>query len=208
MFARHTAWLVLLLALMQGTRPLFSQPSASPHDLGSSSSGWDSRRCEVCHVLATGSEQASAWINELPGPSTYTVYGSGDVRSSTLDAWIEQPAGTSLMCLGCHDGVTALDTGHGPRPVGTALTDDHPISFVYDAALAARDGSLADPRAAQVSLIDSEGGSWTGTIDQLLLEGGRMECISCHDVHGRAANPGLLKMSNEESRLCFTCHLK
>jgi len=208
MFARHTAWLVLSLALLQGAMPLLSQPSASPHDLGSSSSGWNSRRCEVCHVLATDSEQASTWINELPGPSAYTVYGSGDARSSTLDALIEQPEGTSLMCLGCHDGVTALDTGHGARPVGGDLAAEHPISFVYDASLAARDGSLADPRATQVTLVDSEGGSWTGTIDQLLLEGGKMECVSCHDVHGRAANPGLLKMSNEKSRFCLTCHLK
>ncbi len=208
MIARRTVWLMVLLALAQGARPVFPQLSNSPHDLGTRTSGWDSEQCEICHVLATGGEQASTWVSELPGPSTYTVYRIGDARDATPDAWIEQPNGTSLMCLGCHDGVTALNISHGPRPPGTAFTDDHPISFVYDAELAARDGSLADPRAAQVTLIDSEGGSWRGTIDQLLLEGGRMECVSCHDVHGRYANPGLLKMSNEGSRFCLTCHLK
>lgn len=208
MIARRTAWLMVLLALAQGPGPVFPQLSNSPHDLGAHTSDWDSEQCEICHVLGTGSVQTAAWLSELPSPSSYTVYGSGAARSSTLDAWIGQPDGSSLMCLGCHDGTTALDIGHGPRSLGTDLSDDHPISFVYDGALAWRDGSLADPPSTQITLLDPGGGSRTGTIDQLLLEGGKMQCVSCHDVHGRYANPGLLKMSNEGSRFCLTCHLK
>jgi len=42
----------------------------------------------------------------------------------------------------------------------------------------------------------------------MLIEGGKMQCVSCHNVHGGYADSGRLKMSNEGSRLCLTCHLK
>ncbi len=117
MIARRTTWLVLFLALASGPMPLFSQLSNSPHDLGAHASGWDSAQCEVCHVLVTGSGQASVWMSELPSPSSYTVYGSGAARSSTLDAWIGQPDGSWV------EGAEAAGILHYDRTRGAALAD-------------------------------------------------------------------------------------
>ncbi len=47
-----------------------------------------------------------------------------------------------------------------------------------------------------------------GTIKSDLLINGKLECISCHDVHGERGQKNLLIMSNTKSRLCLTCHNK
>ena len=68
-----------------------------------------------------------------------------------------QPDGVSLLCLSCHDGTVALDA-YGGDPgnagtigdqfdLGTDLNNDHPISIVYDSALATLDGGLHDPKS-------------------------------------------------------------
>ncbi len=198
----------LVCAAMFYCTPLAAQLSNSPHDLDSYLGTWDADRCGVCHLLNTGEAAPIAWMSQLPEGSRYTVYGSGRLRSPSLDAWIGEPDGSSLMCLSCHDGVSGSNVGHAPEGLGTDLSDDHPVSFVYDAALAARDGFLADPFTTQVTLEGADGSMRTGSIDQLMLEGGKLQCVSCHNVHGGNAASGRLKMSNDGSRLCTTCHLK
>ena len=121
-----------------------------------------------------------------------------------------QPSGSSKLCLSCHDGTVALDNFGGTTTgtsfistglVGTNLSDDHPISFTYDAALATADGGLYNPTTALSGL--------GGTITVDLLRGGEMECSSCHDVHNSyPANPSLLVITNAGSLLCLTCHDK
>ncbi len=80
------------------------------------------------------------------------------------------------------------------------MSNDHPISFTYDAALATSDGELFDP-----STISSGLG---GTIAADMLFGNKLECASCHDVHNAAGNPDLLVKANTASALCLTCHDK
>jgi predicted CXXCH cytochrome family protein len=92
--------------------------------------------------------------------------------------------------------------------VGSDLSDDHPISFVYDSDLAARDGFLADPGTEFVALQALDGRLLTGTIEQLLLEGGKVQCVSCHDAHDRFGHRSLLKVTDERSVLCEVCHRK
>ncbi len=191
---------VLLLPLTAN-----AQVSGSKHDF--TGEGWSGGEiCKPCHIphnASTTVAGAPLW-NHAVTTATFTVYAS-----PTFDATPGQPSGTSLLCLSCHDGTVALDDmlnggaaspsvfinsiGTGSGDVGTDLSNDHPISFTYDAALVLLDPELADPTISPVSD---------------LLFAGQMECASCHDVHRTGSNASLLRISNAGSALCLTCHLK
>lgn len=178
--------------------------SGSVHDF--SAAGWnsDGEICEVCHVPHNADAtvaDAPLWNHEVTA-SSYTEYSS-----PSLDATVVDPTGSSLLCLSCHDGTVALDNFGGATggtnlvstAMGTDLSGDHPVSFTYDSALATTDGGLADP---------GDPSGLGGTIADDLLIGGKLECASCHDVHRAYANASLLKISNDASGLCLTCHTK
>src|SRR6185295_2546550 len=92
--------------------------------------------------------EKALWSHSLSA-ATYTPY-----TSTTMKAIVGQPTGESKLCLSCHDGTVALGLMHrqkanaparlagvrmtpGRAVLGTDLSDDHPVSFSYDAALAA-----------------------------------------------------------------------
>jgi hypothetical protein len=134
---------------------------------------------------------------------------------------ITQPDGASKLCLSCHDGITAINqfggtngspsstmqgTSSSPSLMyagfsfSTNLTGDHPISFVYNTALAQADGALKDPATATTSL--------GGTIATDMLDiNGKVQCSSCHEVHDQTIFR-FGKISNAGSALCLTCHNK
>ena len=177
------------------------------HDL-SGAQGTGGEICVVCHTphnADTSVAEAPLWNHEVTG-ANFTVY-----TSPTFDGGPSiQPAGASRLCLSCHDGTVALDAFGGGAGtannfidgnalIGTDLSNDHPISFTYDSALAAADGGLADPATA--------GSGLGGTIDADMLFAGNMECASCHDVHDNNIAP-FLRVSNAASAMCLTCHNK
>lgn len=163
--------------------------------------------CIVCHTphgADTTVVDAPLWNHELT-TQVYELYSS-----ATLDAVLSQPDGPSKLCLSCHDGTVAIDSFGGRtgtsfvspgKQVGGdgSLADEHPISFTYDSELATTDGGLFDP------LVRSSG--LGGTINDDMLFNARVECSSCHDVHG-AGFPAFLIKSNDGSDLCLTCHDK
>lgn len=203
----------------------------SPHDF--SSTTWNQRPgelCRTCHVphdhgrtlaVQTGIESSGLLWNHKLSDVVYTLYSS-----ATLNGGIGQPTGTAKMCLGCHDGSVALeamdsktnpttppattthiqdiDAGYrvpGTGMGGTSLQGTHPISVVYD--------SVADPGLkATTNLIGT-----SGTIASL-LDGDKVQCSTCHDVHDSAgeavAGTHLLRVSNTAtaSGLCLACHIK
>jgi len=156
--------------------------------------------CVFCHTPHGAQPASPLWNHELSG-QVYLEY-----RSSTLDASPEQPTGRSRLCLACHDGTVALGAMVNPPDgvvndlastfltgranLGTDLTDDHPISFVYDSALQAADPELANP---------------TG-ID-LPLENDELQCTSCHDPHEADRVP-FLRKTTAFGELCITCHVR
>lgn len=192
-----------LLAMAIGS-PVAAQISSSAHNFSTAAWNPGGELCVVCHTPhnADGTVVGSPlWNHELT-TSTFTLYSS-----STLDGGpLAQPSGQSLLCLSCHDGTVALDNFGGTTTgnqlmdsvnvdtnVGTDLSNDHPVSFAYDAALFAADGELVDP-------------SETAVAD--LLFSGNLECASCHDVHNSTGLTSLLRVDNAGSGLCFTCHAK
>ncbi len=194
-----------VVAFAFGGQVAYAGISGSDHDF--SGSGWSGGEiCVVCHTphaADTSVTGAPLWNHEVT-TATFTPYSS-----STLTATVGQPTGTSKLCLSCHDGTVAIDsfggaTGtnfiNGSDLIGTDLSNDHPISFAYDTALATSDGGLNDP--------SSQNSGLGGTIDEDMLFNGNMECASCHDVHDSAGNSKLLVKSNASSALCLTCHNK
>jgi len=161
--------------------------------------------CVFCHTPHNASEIAPLWNRKNPG-GMYIPY-----TSSSAIAHPGQPTGSSLLCLSCHDGTIALGDvlsrsspiamasgittlPEGDSNLGTNLSDDHPISFVYNSALAtAHNGELANP------------GSLTGKVK--LDPSGQLQCSSCDDPHDDR-NGKFLVMPNRASALCRTCHLK
>lgn len=157
--------------------------------------------CIFCHTPHAANSEAPLW-NRTSSGVNYTTY-----LSSTTKAAIGQPTGSSRLCLSCHDGTIALGmvqsrsqpismTGgittmpSGAGHLGTDLSDDHPISFAYNAGLAAANGELRDP---------------AGLNSRVRLENGQMQCTTCHDPHDDA-NGAFLVMPNNAGALCLECH--
>ena len=193
--------LATLLFILAVTPASFAAISGTAHDLSLSTT--DNQLCVVCHTPHSGTitTDAPLWNHALT-TATFTMY-----TSATLDATMppdgQMPDGISKLCLSCHDGVTGVldygsNTGSGPMlgfpAIGLdGLTNDHPVSFTFDTALATADGELHDPAG-------------TPAVAELLFNG-QVECASCHDVHDDTNSP-FLRMSNANSDLCLTCHNK
>ncbi len=178
----------------------------SVHNLSVSGTGdvkavSESEICIFCHTPHNSRPSSPLWNKDDPG-YTYTLY-----HSSTVQAVPGQPDGSSILCLSCHDGTTALGNvlsrmtdiafmggvtviPPGYTNMSTDLADDHPISFDYTSGLAAADGQLKDP---------------TALVPPVILENGRMQCISCHDPH-RNLTTSFLVITTRSSELCFSCH--
>lgn len=188
----------------------FAQITGSAHDLsGGALSGGEI--CNVCHTPHNADAtvtDAPLWDHEVTATTAFTLYSS-----STLDATVGQPSGVSKLCLSCHDGTVAVDAfggaagttligaiGTGSGDFGTDLSNDHPISFTYNTALATADGELFDP--------STDASGLGGTIAADMLFSDNMECASCHDVHNVNGNANLLLVDNAGSALCLTCHDK
>jgi len=209
---------VLLLTLLLGlfaTQVTLGQQkiAGSAHDFSLETWVTDNQICLPCHTphdADTAVSDSPLWNHEISA-ATYVVYSS-----PTMDATVGQPAGTSKLCLSCHDGTIAIDSyggatgttflvnGTDPGYVGTALNDDHPISFDYNTALSVTDPGLRDPSGSYTTFL---GGSIQ---DDLLGGGSTMECSSCHDVHNNitTGNTYLLRIDVASSVLCLTCHDK
>jgi predicted CXXCH cytochrome family protein len=160
----------------------------------------------------TSATNAPLWDHQIT-QATFTVYSGYRFAQSGATVTQTQPDGSSKLCLSCHDGTVALAnfkssmTGTqtmstfngGAANLGTDLSTTHPISFVYDAAMATTTHKLWDPTS-------TASGVKSGTIQSDMLENNKVQCISCHDPHNSAGGNHLLVKSNVGSALCFTCH--
>ena len=181
--------------------------TGSAHDFSTASWNFGGEICQPCHTphdAGLDVPGAPLWNHQVTN-ATFQLYASPTFEGSST---IGQPTGPSKLCLSCHDGTVALDyfggfTGGGNfafLTLGTDLRGSHPISFTYDAALAATDTGLYNPVTKNSGL--------GGTIHVDLLHDGKVECSSCHNVHNESGAEYLLVKSNGGSSLCLTCHNK
>jgi len=202
--------------------------------------------CRVCHVphdhgrVGAGLSAQNVgilWNHDLAATTTWTMYGSVAGQVQFLDSTIPaSPQLVSKLCLGCHDGSTAVNQYDGKGPAdggygggttynmtdfeggfkvggtGSGMSNNHPISITYDAALVTADGELNDPAVATFA-----NGK---TVDTYMVGGDQLECSTCHDVHDssseavsgthllRTATKGADQTGVGASALCLVCHNK
>ncbi len=177
--------------------------------------------CVFCHTphRAIKNDNIPLWNHNLSSAGNYGVYTSPTFDGATtiqdLGGTDATTAAVSNLCLSCHDGTVAINALNNPSNanpngyptmggtnadgtipdgaarLGTDLTDDHPVNFIFDSALFAVDNSLNDPT----------------TLTGVVLFNGTVQCASCHDPHN-SVNPTFLRVSNTGSALCLRCHNK
>ncbi|GAB4221985.1 MAG: cytochrome c3 family protein [Acidobacteriota bacterium] len=206
---RTLAPVLLAVAAATGSAPVLAGIADTKHNLSATSGNpvsavSEERICIFCHAPHRSTTRTPLW-NREDSRATYILYGS-----STLDALPGQPTGTTRMCLSCHDGTVALGEVHSEPseiefPAGnrfldpstggltTDLADDHPVSFLYDDALAQQDPELVAPAAIPPPIG--------------LDEQGEMQCTSCHDAHDDTYGKFLL-VQPTGGALCTACHDK
>lgn len=170
---------------------------------GSVKSTTEQEICVFCHTPHRARTTTGLLWNREDSAAVYAQY-----QSSSAHAIVGQPTGASKLCLSCHDGTIALGElvsrqleipfaggirfmPPGDTRLGTDISDDHPVSFVYDESLAIDNGELASPS----TLVNEV------KLDRL----GEMQCTSCHDAHDDTFGKFLVRPNNF-SELCGTCH--
>ncbi|OGT34505.1 MAG: hypothetical protein A2W28_00060 [Gammaproteobacteria bacterium RBG_16_51_14] len=213
---------LLVVALLPGTAAALI--TGSGHDLAGTAAGTNGgdQICIYCHTphnANTVIADAPLWNHQVDTGAAYIAYGD---PAGTMDATAGTPSGISALCMSCHDGQIGVDNYGGFTPgtlIGTIssvadfgldLSNDHPISFVYDTNLANTDAELWDPAVDTVS-VGTGGTTQSGTIAAVLLFNDKVECASCHDVHNTqisSENYKLVRDNMVGSELCLDCHNK
>jgi len=190
--------------------------------------GANSLTCLSCHDGTLGIDS----IINMPGSG---LYNSNSVSQSNtfLNGW-DNP-GTPLEatnrhyglnetgCLTCHNGSEfAPAADFSIYKIGIDLTNDHPIGIDLPTGRIGDDFVGPNATAPGVQFYDRDGGNGRADTDEIRFydtgAGPRVECASCHDPHGviprngepgvTEFNPTFLRISNNESAVCLTCHDK
>lgn len=162
--------------------------------------------CIFCHAPSEPTSMIKSRWNRKETVVSYKPY-----ESTTMQANVGQPTGSSRVCLSCHDGTIALGAlessrqevvfrggirfmpPDSPSNLGTDLSDDHPISFTYDTRLAVDNAELVDPATLPREIK--------------LDKGRQLQCTACHNPHNNSYGKFLV-MPNQYSKLCTSCHHK
>jgi predicted CXXCH cytochrome family protein len=199
-------WAVLLTAIVHGQVEVKS-PS-NKHNLSVSGPGpvkatTETEICIFCHTPHNANPAVPLWSHTMSAGVNYLPY-----TSSTLNAAVGVPTGSSKLCLSCHDGTVAIGSTMnygvkamsgvngagqltGASVIGTDLRNDHPISFVPIVA-----PDIKNPPVGSPVKLDANG---------------QVQCRTCHDPHRMDIDPTTLKflvVNNSASGLCVTCHDK
>jgi predicted CXXCH cytochrome family protein len=203
--------LILGLALITGTSKLALADGAA-RGIGTEQSGHNfsheswrpvSQICGVCHIphRIRGNKRVKRYKKGLQWTKaelalTYSLYNSSWSTSLTGmrdTSWMSPvtgrqgglPDGLSKLCLSCHNGVIAPDV----------YNLHHFVSLEYDATKA----ELRDPDLTIMGV--------SGPISEV-LEGGKIQCSSCHDAHDEESVAATKLLRTEKARICVVCHRK
>jgi predicted CXXCH cytochrome family protein len=198
---KKTIAATIILFLLSSSVTLAGTIIGSPHDFRGYQWNRSGEICLPCHAPHfTKTLPAPLWNHDLP-TQTYIMYVK--THTPTMDA---NPGRSAHL--------------YGKDLMSSVLGSNHPISFIYDSALAMKERDLYDPSTKLSGLPGSTGTitedellydstlamkerdlydsstklsglpGSTGTIAKDMLFSNRMECSSCHDVHNRKAAPG------------------
>ncbi len=185
--------------------------------------------CLSCH---DGTVAVDSIIN-MPGsgPNTYLASQEAGSNEGFLDGW-SSPYGTTTApnhmamndtgCLACHSQTaTGLSIGAGATDftvmaLGTDFRDDHPIGIPFKGETGDPDYNpmTATNKQGNLRFFDLNGNSRPDKNEIRAFNSGdgfEVECASCHDPHGVEVGtriPTFLRVSNDASGVCTTCHIK
>jgi len=170
----------------------------SPHNFSHESWLPVYKICIVCHIPHKRKKKT---IKGLPWDlevktSRYTLYDAAwsssltGIRELELVSIITRkrgnlPDGISKLCLGCHNGIIAPEV----------FKLHHFISREFDLTKS----TLNNPNTTKMGL--------SGLISEV-LEFGKVQCSSCHDVHDEETVPNTELLRKKKDVLCITCHKK
>ena len=217
---------LLALAGVKGTK----------HDLSFSGPGpvkavSETQICIFCHTPHNADPAYPLWNHELSSVENYINYWSDTLKTYSSEAEAPSIDGFSKLCLSCHDGtvavgaivgslreyieiVTVLDVVEAGKLVlgaagylGTNLSGGHPISFIFDQALADRRNH---PEPGQPELMHLNWPIIDPDVRLYSTQGGYgVQCTSCHDPHGgkggRPSAPPFWRKTNHDD-VCLVCH--
>lgn len=188
--------------------------------------------CVFCHTPHNARVNVPLWNRQEPAGTTYTTYSSATLDGAR-DTLTATSSNVSMLCLSCHDGTISLGAivnnypagslARGANPtmqgnvrtdapigallptaptmLGTDLSNDHPIAITY-----VDDITGADLRSASGGKVSYTPAGGSEIVCPLYDD--KVECASCHAVHGGTGAEPFLRGSNTGSNLCLTCHLK
>lgn len=153
-------------------------------------------QCVFCHLPSGDTARVGRWY-ESEAESLFE-YPYDRPAMTTPEG---KPDGSTLVCLGCHDGTIALgdtinsagETGGDNAYSRHGLSDGHPVSLRYDRQLLEANHELVPPTSLPASVR--------------LDDANKIQCTTCHDPHADTYGKFLV-MKNGETTLCMACHRK
>jgi hypothetical protein len=191
---------------------VYTPYSSSTMDTTPGQPSGNSVACLSCH---DGTVALDALVN-APGRGLGTQLGTGTPNPShtftpgVVNAVFTNDPAWSLMWNFTDDGSPLASPATmaefpGEHLIGTDLSNDHPISMPYPTV--AQDPAFNQPPGTPGSPRVFPNGIRT-------FAGDKVECASCHEPHWgdtQEEAKGIedkLRVSNTESALCLTCHIK
>lgn len=234
---KRTLYITVAVLLMMHASVGLAGVADTKHNLSSGGTGTytsatENEVCKFCHTPHSAIANTPLWDHKND-QATFTKFSSSTLIADNVAAYgyldTTLSTGSSKLCMGCHDGVTALgalsnetiiDIGPSNYLTATDLRNKHPVSFEYQDAtgsnlLGALEGS---PKAGDYGLPDGLG---NGTIQNDFVaekwrrEGKRVECTICHDPHeDRGGDPANLPFwvsssltgYDSHDSVCRACH--
>jgi mono/diheme cytochrome c family protein len=192
--------------------------------------GINSLACLSCHDGTLGVDS----IINMPGSGGYSAAQQTVQSDAFLDQWTNTSGPDATVhvglngvneaagCLACHSidaGIVGAGaTNFQPFAIGTDLTDDHPVGIDLPPTGPETDFNVPTGIRSDIVWFDGDGDNRPDTDEIRFYDTGsgpRVECGSCHDPHGVSDsgiggtfNVSFLRVSNQNSRVCLTCHVK
>lgn len=163
----------------------------------------------------TGHDEAH--LNRWTPPPGYARVAT-PAASNHAAIGTSSPSNPGLGCMSCHAGVFAAN--FAAFNIGTDLRNDHPVGVRFPPEDSPNSRDYKQPAAVvgNVRYFDKDGNGHLDSNDIRLYntgDGFEVECASCHDPHGVPSAgkgtpfiPTFLRVANDGSAVCMTCHNK
>lgn len=186
-------WLMISESALSDYRKVYG----SIHDLSTLRDARDGQSvCLYCHSKHSEQSQPPLW--DSSSDSSLMLYSANNPNSSL--------GNSTAICLSCHDGTIGSDV----RKSRTGTFVDNPNQWSQnDLVFTATAFNQDHPVGIEVP-VDSRGYRDIASINAsgLRLFDNKVECATCHAVHGGFESKGFLRLDPSNSGLCLGCHLK